>query len=169
MGQNLEDQNLEKLYMKYAGPVKKFVLSLGAPEHVADDITSDTFLKALKHINSYDENRSMLTWLCQIAKNTYFDHLRRRDNGSISLEDIPYIPPDTSSPLSVLLDDERNRTLYKGIKKLPEPYKDIIYLRMFTDMSFGDIGEIFDKNENWARVTFYRGKLKLKELIENEI
>ena len=156
----------ESIYKKYSLTVKKYLLSLGADHALSDDITAETFLKALKKIDSYDESYNILTWLCTIAKRTYFDYLKRKDNKSIGLNNdlICYCIPET-----IIEDNEEKIKIHKAIIKLDSPYKDVIYLRVFADLSFAEIGQILQKNENWARVTFYRGKIKLKEELINEI
>ena len=59
--------------------------------------------------------------------------------------------------------------LIKALHRMPEPYREVLYLRLFGDLSFAKIAETMERNENWARVTFYRGKTKLKkELDGNE-
>lgn len=162
--------NFEQIYRKYAGAIKKYVMSLGADYNLSDDITSETFYKALKNINTYDEKQNMLTWLCTIAKRTYFDHCKKSDNKNLSISDNEeLITGSINSPEIDIEEMEQKKVLYQNILNLNEPYKDVIYLRIFADLSFTEIGDIFAKNENWARVTFYRGKIKLKELIDNEM
>lgn len=159
----------ELIYRKYASAIKKYVMSLGADYNLSDDITSETFYKALKNINSYDKNQKMLTWLCTIAKRTYFDHCKKLENNNLSIAGNEEWIASSTTPEFDIEKIEQNQILYKNILMLNEPYKDIIYLRIFADLSFNEIGAIFNKNENWARITFYRGKIKLKELLDNEI
>lgn len=161
--------SFETIYRQYALTIKKYVISLGAYDDLSDDITAETFYKAIKNINSYDESKKMLTWLCTIARNTYFDYLKKKDNQNLSTTDY-----EENLALSYSLEDyaEKRATrllLHKKIMMLESPYSDVVYMRAFADLSFDEIGDIFDKNSNWARVTYYRGKAKLKELLENEI
>lgn len=161
--------SFETIYKQYASTVKKYVILLGANNNLSDDITAETFYKALKNINSYDESKKMLTWLCSIAKNTYFDYLKKKDHQNVSATEY-----ENNFSLSYSIEDdlEKRETrllIHKTILLLDNPYKDVVYMRFFADLSFDEIGAIFDKNSNWARVTFYRGKTKLKELLENEI
>lgn len=161
--------SFEAIYKQYASTVKKYVISLGANDNLSDDITAETFYKALRNINSYDESKKMLTWLCSIAKNTYFDYTRKKDNQNVSSAEY-----ENSFSLSYSIEDDVEKAemrllVHKKILMLDNPYKDVVYMRIFADLSFDEIGAIFEKNSNWARVTFYRGKTKLKELLENEI
>ncbi|MBR2100309.1 MAG: sigma-70 family RNA polymerase sigma factor [Eubacterium sp.] len=159
--------DFEIIYKKYSGTVKKYIMSLGADYNLSDDITADTFMKALKNIEKFDEQYNVLTWLCTIAKRTYFDYLKRKDNTTLQFDDELILYDDQID--TQIEDNEQKVLIYRAIIKLDSPYKDVIYLRLFADLSFYEIGQILSKNENWARVTFYRGKTKLKEVLENEI
>ena len=161
----MDDFNI--IYQKYAGTVKKYIMSLGADYHLSDDITADTFFKALKNIDKFDGKHHILTWLCTIAKRTYFDYLKRKENLVLPLDDDLIIYDSRME--SDIENDEQKVLIHKAIIQLESPYKDVIYLRIFADLSFAEIGQILSKSENWARVTFYRGKIKLKEALENEI
>ena len=159
--------DFEIIYKKYSGTVKKYIMSLGADYNLSDDITADTFMKALKNIEKFDEQYNVLTWLCTIAKRTYFDYLKRKDNTTLQFDDELILYDDQID--TQIEDNEQKVLIHRAIIKLDSPYKDVIYLRLFADLSFYEIGQILSKNENWARVTFYRGKTKLKEVLENEI
>lgn len=159
--------DFEIIYKKYSGTVEKYIISLGADYNLSDDITADTFLKALKNIEKFDERYNMLTWLCTIARKTYFDYLKRKDNTFLPFADELIVYDNQID--SAFEDNEQKVLIHRAIIQLENPYKDVIYLRLFADLSFYEIGQILSKNENWARVTFYRGKTKLKEVLENEI
>lgn len=155
------------IYKKYSGIVKKYIMSLGADDFLSDDITAETFFKALKNIDRYDESCNIATWLCTIAKRTYFDYLKKKENLSVPINE-EIIIPDMSVEYGIE-NDELKMSIHKAITRLDNPYKDVIYLRLFADLSFYEIGQVLSKNENWARVTFYRGKIKLREALKNEI
>ena len=158
--------DFDVIYRKYAVTVKKYVMSLGADDSLSDDITADTFLKAIKNSDKYNEKYSMLTWLCTIAKRTYYDYCRKKDNAALPLDEEMLIVNGGAE--REIENNEQKLLLHKSILKLESPYKDVIYLRVFADLSFSEIGQILSKNENWARVTYYRGKMRLKELMEDE-
>ena len=60
------------------------------------------------------------------------------------------------------------KKIYKIIQSIDNPYKEVLYLRLTGDLSFKEIGEILENTENWARVTYYRGKSKLIRRLESE-
>lgn len=145
---------------KYANDIFKYLISLTGNSQVAEDLTQETLYQAVKSINKYDGSCKITTWLCAIAKNIYKEYVRKefkhKDN----------IPIDN---IQISYNDDFSNTqyIYKEIHNLGEPYNEIILLRALSDMSFLQIGEIFNKSESWARVTFYRAKQKLKERLDN--
>ena len=136
-------------------------MALTGDPGLSEELTQETFFRAVKYANRFDGKVKVTTWLCAIAKNAYFSYLKKeRRNGGQSIDEME-IPVNED-----VLDRENCREIYKAVHRLDEPYREIVLLRVHTDMSFADIGEIFGKSENWARVTYYRGKEKLKKLLE---
>lgn len=147
------------MYRDYADGVFKYLVSISGDPDLAEELTQETFLKAITHAESFNGSVKIFTWLCAIAKNAYISHLRKEKRRKALTETKAYHEPDL---MSGLLETE----IYKAVHSLPEPFRELILLRMHTDMSFAQIGEIFGKGEGWARVNFYRGKEKLKKLLD---
>ena len=162
--------DIEKIYTDYAIPVKKYVLSLCGNSSAADDITAETFYKALKNIDSFNGGK-IFTWLCAIARNTYFDYINKKEyqNSPLTAEMENSFSGISPTPEDSVIKKDESLFLYRQIMKLDGNLKDVVYLRIFAGLSFKEIGDILGKSENWSRVTFYRCKSKLKGLIENEI
>jgi RNA polymerase sigma-70 factor (ECF subfamily) len=153
--------DFEDIYSLYYNDVYKYVLSLCHNPSFAEDITHDTFIKAIKSIDTYREQCKFKVWLCQIAKNHYFtlykkNKLQRPENIEMEMENLE----------SKLVVKETALEVHKALHSLQEPYKEVFSLRIFGELSFYDIGMLFEKTENWARVTFYRAKIKIKEEIK---
>jgi len=155
--------DFEDVYGKYSKDVYRFCLSLCGCHSTADDITSETFLKAIKTCGSFRGQCSVKVWLCQIARNTYYDYLRKHSRLVELTDDIS---SETELEHGFLEKDEALR-IHKLLHKLGDPYKEVFTLRVFAELSFSDIGKIFAKSENWARVTFHRARLRLKESTNN--
>lgn len=151
--------DFEEVYNRYSQDVYRFCLSLCRNHTVADDITSETFLKAIKSGGKFEGGHSVKVWLCQIAKNTYYDYLKKQSK----LTEIPEDLPSESNFELELLNKAEALKIHKLLHQFEDPYKEVFSLRVFSELSFAEIGEIFGKSENWARVTFHRAKLKLKE------
>lgn len=164
-----ESMEIQKMYQEYALPLKRYVLSLCRNETISEDIVADTFYKAIKNIDHFQGGR-MLTWLCAIARNTYLDYVRKKEYKNLSLSDEmkEQIGDEQLLPEQILLQKEEKLQMHRMIQKLGQEEKDVVYLRSFADLSFKEIGNILGKSENWARVTFYRSKTKLKGWFEDE-
>lgn len=152
------EKDFEEIYNQYFKDVYKFIYSICRNEHVAEEVTQETFFKALKNIDKYNGQCKFYVWLCQIAKNTYFTiykkNSRNEELSEVMLED---------NLLEKMIDKESALEVYKQIHLLEEPYKEIFYLRTFCDLSFKEIAIIYEKQENWARIIYYRAKIKVRE------
>lgn len=157
VGKSIDYDDFETIYRKYFKDVYKYLLTLCRNENVAEEIAQETFFKAMKAINLFEERCSIFVWLCQIAKNTYFNYCKKNQNYQYETE----IQDDD---IVIKLEDrEEAKQIHVLLHKLQEPYKEVFMLRIFGELSFAQIAELFDKSESWARVTFYRAKAKLKE------
>lgn len=150
--------DFQEVYDLYFKDVYKYALSLSRDPHVAEEITQETFFKALKSIDSFRGQCRLYVWLCQIAKNTYFTYMGKQGKEEAAQE-----VTSGDSMEEKLLIKETAFEIHKLLHNLPEPYKEVFSLRVFGELSFSQIGELFGKTESWARVTYYRARLKIKE------
>lgn len=154
------DINFEEIYYKYYKSIYRYLVAITKDVHLAEEITQETFFKAMKNIDKYDSKRKMFTWLCEIAKNTYFSEYQKNKR----YKTLYQIKEETEEDIiNKIIDNEDNIDLLKIIHSLEEPYKEVFTLRVYGELSFKQIGEIFNKNDNWARIVYFRSKLKIKE------
>lgn len=159
----MHSKEFEEIYSTYSQDVYKFLLHLCGDGQLAEDILQDTFLKAIENIDSFDGRCKLSSWLCQIAKNLYFDHLRKMKNKSyVDLDTVDAPDPDTSH-LDKLILKETGAKVLGIVHQLPEPYKEVFMLRVYGEMAYKDIAALFGKNDTWARVIFLRGKKMVLE------
>lgn len=159
--------NFEEIYCKYYKSIYRYLVAITKEVNIAEEIAQETFFKALKNIDKYNPNKKMLTWLCEIAKNTYFSEYKKNKKfQKLSESEIKLEIDNEQNIVDKIIDNEDNAEILKILHKLEEPYKEVFTLRVYGELSFKQIGEIFDKNENWARVTYYRSKLKIKESLK---
>ena len=151
----------EEIYVQHFKDVYRYVFSLCRNEAVAEDITQETFFKAIRSIDSFNGKCKMRVWLCQIAKNTYFSYCEREKKHSDFSDELEW--GEAESFEQKLIDKENAFVILKALHLLDEPYKEVFTLRLFGELSFSQIAELFGKTESWARVTYHRAKLKLKE------
>ena len=162
---------IEEIYEAHAQTVYKYLLSLTRDEDLAEELTSETFYQGMKSIRRYNGECKVVVWLCQIAKHLWYRELEKRNKyKSMSLEDAEELESSRAGPLDLYLDAEAKTTLYRQLHLLDETTREVMYMRLLGDLSYREIGEILGRSEPWARVTFYRGKEKMKKgCDENEI
>ena len=159
----------EELYTTYFSDVYRYIRRLSGSEQIAEEITAETFFKALRSIDSFCGNCDMRVWLCQIAKNCYLSYLKK--SGRIAhIEDAELL--NMSDPGEAIEEQLIRRTeaerIQNALHDIPAPYKEVFMWRVFAELSFKQIGQIFNKSENWACVTYHRARNKIKEGLETD-
>lgn len=150
-----------KIYTEYFSDVYKYVLSLCRNETLAEEVTQETFFKAMRSIDKFNGDCKLYVWLCQIAKNTYFTLSKKQKYTALDTEE-EYADP-TADIEQTYLDKESAKRLHMLLHNLNEPYKEVFTLRVFGELPFSQIGELFGKTDSWARLIFYRAKKQLQE------
>ena len=156
----------EKLYNSYYMQVYSFVVSLAKNCELAEEITQNTFYKAISSKAKFRGKSDEFTWLCSIAKNLYFDELRKNQHIT-DLNEICEMPSQENIETTVSESDMAFR-IHLVLHRLEEPYKEVFQLRAFGELSFSQIAAIFGKTETWARVTYHRAKLKIQERMDQK-
>jgi RNA polymerase sigma-70 factor (ECF subfamily) len=159
--------DVEQIYEQYFQDVYLFALSLCRDQQLAEEITQETFVKAVKNIGQFKGNCKISVWLCQIAKNTYFtfmDKQTRFQPGDFQEK----VRGSSHSIEQSLIDKTEALRIHKLLHSLKEPYKEVFTLRVFGELSFLHISEVFGKTESWARVTFHRARNLIQDLLMEE-
>lgn len=156
----------EKLCQENKEIVYRYLLALCRNEHLAEELTSETFYRAFIHIDRFRGECKVATWLCQIARNTYYKEIKKIQKNE-PLETVLEIA-DSEHFLDKLYDKEQAMEIYKLLHSLGEPYKEVFTLRVLGNLSFKEIATIFSKTDTWARVTYYRAKERLIYNLEGE-
>lgn len=160
--------NLTEMYMELREPVFGYLLRLSGDYDLAEELTQETFYRALLALPKFRRESSVKTWLYAIARNIYLSKISKaRSKGVVFTsfnEEFPSSEGEQSDPAETLIENERRIAMKKAIYSLPETYRTVIILKEFEELGYEEIAVILDKTENWARVTFFRAKQKLKEL-----
>ena len=151
--------DFEDIYSEYFADVYKYALSLCRNETMAEEITEETFFKALKNIDKFKGECKIRVWLCQIMKNTYFSLCQKNKHNT----DESRLENEGECFEQKLINSETVWEIHKKLHFLDEPYKEVFTLRVFGELPFLQIAELLGKTESWARVTFHRAKIKLRE------
>ncbi|WP_343250396.1 sigma-70 family RNA polymerase sigma factor [Diplocloster hominis] len=157
----------EEIYRNYFKDVYLYLKGLTNDPYMAEEITSETFLKALKSIDTFRGACDVRVWLCQIAKNCYYSYLRKHRR-IVNLDELPD-QDRKDGPEQLVCSAELSLKLHEILHELTEPYKEVFTLRVFGELSFRQIGHLFGKTENWACVTYHRAKNKIREKMEDDL
>ncbi len=156
-------QTAEKLYDACYMKVYSYVMTLARNEDAASEITQETFYRAMTTKQTFRGESECYSWLCAIAKNIFIDEKRRTSR----IQDEPDETLSDSSDIEQsIVDSETSFRIHMLLHEMEDPYKEVFELRVFGELSFAQIGAIFRKTESWARVTYHRARLKLKERME---
>ena len=160
----MDKKTAEKLYEAFYMKVFSYVMTLTSDREDAKEITQETFFRAISTEHSIRGERDSYTWLCAIAKNLFIDEKRRHSRfEQVELEE----QQDTGKSFEKsLMDSDTSIRVHRVLHEMEEPYKEVFQLRIFGELSFKEIGSIFGKTETWARVTYHRARIMIKERME---
>ena len=155
-------QSMDEIYREYAQTVYRYLLSRTCSTDLAEELTQETFYRAVKSIDRFDGSCKISTWLIAIAKNALSSWHRKHP----ATEDLDRAEVETPSAESLVSQMDGQVEIMKAIQRLPEETREVMYMRLLGDLSFRQIGEIMQRTENWARVTYFRGREKLKKELD---
>lgn len=157
-------QSMEEIYRQHAQTVYRFLLAQTRSADLAEELTQETFYQAVRSAEGFRGGCAVTTWLCGIAKNVWRTY-RRRHPPEDELDETAAAPERSDD---ALLAGEERVELLRKMQTLGSDMREVMYLRIFGALSFREIGEILSRTENWARVTFYRGREKLRKELEQD-
>lgn len=158
----------EKIYRTYFNDVFLYIRRLSGNENIAEEITSETFYKAMRSIDGFRGDCDIRVWLCQIAKNSYYTYLKKAGQvGSIEDIELLNISAQDETVEERLSRQDEAMQIQKILHDVPDPYKEVFMWRVFAELSYKQIGQLFGKSENWACVTYHRARNMIKERLED--
>lgn len=156
-------RKIEKIYREYYDTVFKYLFCLTHDKELSEDLVQETFVRMIKNIDKFEGKSKLSSWLCEIAKNLWIDYLRKNKR-KVELNENEELNIQSEQNIeNEYIERENENKVFEKIKALDEISQKVMYLRVKGEMSFKEIGDILGKSENWARVTFYRAKQKVKE------
>lgn len=157
--------DFDRIYRAYFGDVYLYLLRLCHDEALAEEIAGETFFRAMQALPKFRGECSVRVWLCQIAKNYYFTYSKKQRKASEAIaEDVP---DPTPAPEEIAVRRSDIEAISAHLHALPDPYKEVFMWRVFGEMSFRQIGDIFHKTANWACVTYHRARAILRAEMED--
>lgn len=154
----------ESIYRTYFRDVELYLRAVCKDEALAEELTAQVFFQAMKALPKFRGDCDIRTWLCSIGRNCYLSHLRKA-RPSVSIDELQ-IPDPRISLEERITDRDQAMAIHRVLHGLPEPYKEVFSLRVFGQLSFGDIGALFGRTANWACVTYHRARQKIQEQME---
>ena len=154
----------EKIYRIYFNDVFLYIRFLSNDDHIADEVTSETFFKAMRSLDRFRGDCDIRVWLCQIAKNCYYSYLKKARHLE-RLDDIESLNASVQGETveEQFLRQDEAKQIQKILHSVPDPYKEVFMWRVFAELSYKQIGQIFNKSENWACVTYHRARNMIKK------
>lgn len=161
--------DFEEIYRTYFNDVYLYIRRLSGNEDLSEEITSEAFFKAMRSISSFRGDCDIRVWLCQIAKNCYYTYLKKfGQTDHIDDTELSELPSEERTIEEQCMKHEEAAQIRTVLHNVPEPYKEVFMWRVFAELSFKQIGQIFGKSENWACVTYHRAKTMIKSRLEDK-
>lgn len=152
------------IYETYFADVELYLRAICRDEALAEELTEQVFFRALKALPTFRGDCDIRTWLCAMARNAFVSH-QRKEKPSQSIEELQ-IPDSRKTVEEWIVDQEQAMAIHRILHDLPEPYKEVFSLRIFGQLSFGDIGSLFGRTADWACVTYHRARQKIQSEME---
>ena len=166
------------LMTAYREPLYLLLLRMTHNTTMASDLTVDTFSKAFCQLHRYAPTGSFSSWLFSIGVNTYIDYLRRRRMDTVSLnsmqrngdgEFIEYqIPSSQPNPEESMMRNERNNALREVVQALKQPYRQIVEMRYYDELSYEQIAEQLDIPIGTVKIRLLRAKNLMQAIVNTK-
>lgn len=162
--------DFEQVYQTYFKSVYRYIRRLSGDEQLAEEITSETFVQVMRSIGTFRGDCDLRVWICQIAKNTYYTHLKKQNRIAALDEEAWLALADPAAPVEERLDAKEDAQRIRALlHALPEPYKEVFMWRTLGELSFAEIGALYGKTANWACVTYHRARQQIKTGMEEPL
>lgn len=163
-GKNKESTEFISIYEKYFSSIYRFIYYKTYNTEITEDITSQTFLKALENYNKYDSTKgSFSSWLYRIARNLVIDHYRKK-NKTVNINDVWELAGNENVEIDVQ-NKEQHERIKEILKSLPLKQRDIVIMKIWQDMTYKEIAEVLGSTEAGCKMMFSRTMAKIRETI----
>ena len=159
--------DLDTIYRLYFRDVELYLLAKCRDKHLAEELTEQVFFHALEALPKFRGDSDIRTWLCAIARNKYISHMRQQKK-ELNFYELELTDPESNIEEQII-DRQQAMRIHRHLHELPDPYKEVFSLRVFGQLSFEDIGSLFQRSANWACVTYHRARRKIQENMEESI
>jgi RNA polymerase sigma-70 factor (ECF subfamily) len=155
-------QLFAELYSRYMKRIYNYHLARTGNMSDAEDLTSQTFLAALEHLENYDEQRVFSGWLFGIANHKLVDHYRRK-KVNLPMDAIERLSVSQPSPEESVTNQLQVAQVAKALRNLAPDQAEAVTLRIFAELSAMEVGRVMGKSEAAVKMLVHRGLQRLKE------
>ena len=163
----MNTDSFDQIYQTYFDPVYRYALSLSGDMHIAEEITQETFFKAMNSLDRFRGESSLKSWLCTIARNLWVSECRKKETKP--MDAAATLADPAAGPEECILQQSESMRIHRLLHDLDEPYREVFMLRTLGQLSFRNIGELFGKSQNWACVVYSRARAKIRERMEETL
>ncbi|HEU4324455.1 MAG TPA: RNA polymerase sigma factor [Roseiflexaceae bacterium] len=151
---------LEELYRRYRAPVQRYLYQLCGSVELAEELTQETFIKALTGLLAFRGDCSVATWLFSIARNAYLNSLRRPDPAHVDTDEFLGIPDSAAytDPVRRYDASEQRDMISLALAQLPERQRSILLLRDAQDLSYAEIAAVLGMSLSAVKVNLFRAR-----------
>jgi RNA polymerase sigma-70 factor (ECF subfamily) len=162
-----------RLVEAYYPMIYRVALRLTGNAQDAEDILQETFIKAYRHLNSFEERSSLSTWLYRIATNEALMLMRKQMPGQVSIDEPVQTDEGEQEPMQVVdwcclpeeefMSAESQAELDQAVVKLPASLRAVFLLRDIEGLSTQETGEILNLSETAVKTRLSRARLRLRQ------
>ena len=164
-----------KLMSQYHNSVHFYVNDIIKNKTISDDLTIEIMGKAFINLKSYNFKYAFSTWIFTIAKNHCIDYLRKNNLKTVSINELTNndeyyfeIPSKDSNPEDLLIRKQRIQLLRRLVNQLSLKYINVVKLRYFKEMSYGEISEELNLSESTIKIRLYRARKELLKIFKSD-
>ncbi|MGF7143242.1 RNA polymerase sigma-70 factor (ECF subfamily) [Anaerotaenia torta] len=159
-------QEFEQLYSDYNKDIYRFLLKISGYDFtLAEELTQETFYQAFISMAKFQGRCQIKTWLCQIAKNIYYQHLRKKKREHITVE-------NENETITSLESKVENAELIQNalaiINSFDDRTRDVMLYRFYSDLPYSQISLLLGISEGSTKVVFFRGKALLQTKLRED-
>ncbi|GBE37865.1 MAG TPA: RNA polymerase sigma factor [Nitrospirae bacterium] len=158
-----DEYAVEELVMKYQRKVYSLAYRMTGDIEDSKDVTQKTFLQVFANIRGFRKKSSFYTWLYRIAMNTCLNHLKKKGNDTLELNES--IAGSNGNALPALIKEERSSFIRGSLKKLPDRQKTAVTLRAYEELSLKETAEVMKCSEGAVKAHYHNGMKRLKEIL----
>ena len=166
-GRGGDDSALSALVQRHHTAAYRVALSLTRNDDAAQDVVQDAFVKAFRALDTFRGDASFRTWLLTITANEARGALRKSGRlRETALDDVGPVASDTMDPAETAVMSQESKRARAMLETLPEKQRLSVALRIDEGLSFREIGEMIGSSEGAARVNYFHGIRRLRELMQ---